>query len=174
MKKYRQIIFDLENELSKMNAISDNILDRIEYVMGHCRIALDYMRDAVVNEGFSDKKSEINFFKKQKPIVYSKLLYYHELFEIESTRQETSHDRLKTYLIKKLDKVIDYMKQHKVKVQYYKCKHEHLDEKYFLRGNDEIPLPIRNHHYLMDEEFFTWHDHTFSQIIAKEISVFMI
>jgi hypothetical protein len=61
------------------------------------------------------------------------------------------------------------MEERQVKVQYFKCGFKHLDEKYFVRGTTEIPLELRSSHHLMDEEFFTWHDHTFSVIMAYEM-----
>jgi len=63
------------------------------------------------------------------------------------------------------------MEDRQVKVQYYKCGFKHLDEKYFVRGKTEIPLELRSSHHLLDEEFFTWHDHTFSTIMANEMLI---
>ena len=63
------------------------------------------------------------------------------------------------------------MEEHHVKVQYFKCGFKHLDEKYFVRGTTEIPLELRSSHHLLDEEFFTWHDHTFSTIMAYEMLI---
>ena len=63
------------------------------------------------------------------------------------------------------------MEEYQVKVQYFKCRFKHLDEKYFVRGTKEIPLELRSSHHLMDEEFFTWHDHTISVIMANEMLI---
>jgi len=164
-----EIILDLENELSRMTEVSGNIADQMEYAVGQCKSALDRMRKLVLEEGFADQKSEICFFKKIKPAVYSKLLYYRAVFEIESNRDEISKDGQKKYFQQKMDKVKEYMDQHQTKVQYYKCNFKHLDEKYFIRENQEIPLEIRGDHHLLDEAFFTWHDHTFSTIRANEM-----
>lgn len=166
---YCEIILDLENELSRIKEVSENVPEQMEYAVGQCKSALDRLRKLVMKEGFVDQKSEIYFFKKVKPAVYSKLLYYRAVFEIESNRNEISKDGLRKYFQQKMDKLRDYMDQHQTKVQYYKCNFKHLDEKYFLRGNQEIPLEIRGDHHLLDEEFFTWHDHTFSTIRANEM-----
>jgi hypothetical protein len=63
------------------------------------------------------------------------------------------------------------MDDHHVKVQYYRCGFKHLDEQYFLRKNEEIPIELKDSRQLLDEEFFTWHDHTFSMIMANEMLV---
>ena len=164
-----EIILDLENDLSRMKEVSENVPEQLEYAVGQCKVALDRMRKLVVSESFPDQKSEIYFFKKIKPAVYSKLIYYRALFEIESNRNEIDKDGLKKYFQQQMDKIKNYMDQHQVKVQYYKCNFKHLDEKYFIRENNEIPLEIRGDHHLLDENFFTWHDHTFSTIRANEM-----
>ena len=171
METFCKIILDFENELSRMEKVSGNLPEQMEYAIGHCKITLDRMRELVLAEGFPDRKSEINFFKKIKPAVYSKLFYFQAVFEIESNRQIIAKDGLRKYFQQKLDKIMDYMTQHQVKVQYFRCNFKHLDDKYFVRYDPEIPLELRDSHYLLDENFFTWHDHTFSTIMANEMLI---
>jgi hypothetical protein len=162
---------DFENDLSKMKVTSDRISEQMEYAIGHCKIALHRMRELVIKQGFPDQESEINFFKKIKPTVYSRLLYYRAVFDLESKCQKADSSVIKRYLQKRLYKINEYMEERQMKVQYYKCGFKHLDEKYFVRGTKEIPLELRGSHHLMDEDFFTWHDHTFSVIIANEMLI---
>ena len=171
METFCTIIVDLESELSKVETVSNKISEQMEYAIGHCKIALDRMRELVIKQGFPDQKSEIYFFKKIKPTVYSKLLYYRAVFDLESKCQKADSSVIKRYLQKRLYKINEYMEEHQVKVQYFKCGFDHLDEKYFVRGATEIPLELRNSHHLMDEDFFTWHDHTFSTIMANEMLI---
>jgi hypothetical protein len=171
METFFEIILDLENDLSKMKAVSDKIPEQMEYAIGHCKIALHRMRELVIKQGFPDQESEINFFKKIKPAVYSRLLYYRAIFDLESKCQKADPSVVKRYLQKRLYKINEYMEERQVKVQYYKCGFKHLDEKYFVRGTKEIPLELRGSHHLMDEDFFTWHDHTFSMIMANEMLI---
>lgn len=171
MGTFFEIILDLENDLSKMKDVSDRISEQTEYAIGHCKIALHRMRELVIKQGFPDQESEINFFKKIKPAVYSRLLYYRVVFDLESKCQKADSSVIRRYLQKRLYKVNEYMEEHHVKVQYFKCGFKHLDEKYFVRGTTEIPLELRSSHHLMDEDFFTWHDHTFSVIMANEMLI---
>lgn len=166
---YSEIILDLDNDLSKMKDVSENMPEQLEYAIGLCKVTLDRMRKLVIQEGFPDQKSEIHFFKKIKPSVYSKLLYYQAVFDIESKYKKADISVIRRYFQQRLSKIHEYKEEHELKVQYYKCGCNHLDEKYFLRNNEEIPLEFRNNYHLMDEEFFTWHDHTFSTIMAYEM-----
>lgn len=171
MESHLKIIEELDNVLLKTKEVSDNLPDQMEYAIGHCKIALGNMRELVIKEGFTDKESEIEFFKKVKPAVYSKLLYYREVFDLETKRQEKDKEGDRKYLQQKLDKIMECMTRNEVKVQYYHCNFTHLDEKYFLREGTEIPLELRDNHHLLDEQFFTWHDHTFSTIMANEMLI---
>ena len=171
MEPFCEIILDLELDLSRMKEVSGNAPEQMEYAIGHCKVALDRMRKLVVDEGFPDLKSEIYFFKKIKPAVYSKLLYYRAVFDLKSKSQKADSSVIRRYFQKSLYKINEYMEEHQVKVQYFKCGFKHLDEKYFVRGAAEIPLEIRGSHHLMDEDFFTWHDHTFSMIMANEMLI---
>lgn len=171
METFCTIIVDLESELSKVKTVSNKISDQMEYAIGHCKIALDRMRELVIKQGFPDQESEIYFFKKIKPAVYSRLLFYRAVFDLESKCQKADLSVIRRYLQKRLYKINEYMEERQVKVQYFKCGFKHLDEKYFVRGTTEIPLELRSSHHLLDEEFFTWHDHTFSTIMANEMLI---
>ncbi len=171
MDHYLKIVLNLESELSGMNDVSQNVNEQIEYAIGHCKLALARLRKLVVERGFPDTESEIRFFKQLKPVAYGKLLFYSAVFELESSRLKTNREGHREYLQKQLEKVISYMDDHHIKVQYYRCGFKHLDEQYFLRKNEEIPLELKDSRQLLDEEFFTWHDHTFSMIMANEMLV---
>ncbi|MFV0378502.1 MAG: RteC domain-containing protein [Mangrovibacterium sp.] len=169
METYRNVIFELEVKLSKMKEVSDNVTEQLEYAIGHCKLALDKLRSLVIEEGFPDPQSEIQFFKTIKPAAYGRLLYYRLVFNLESKRKKADVSLTKRYLRRSLNKIHEYMEEHHIKVQYYRCGFTHLDEQYFLRGNSEIPIELKSSHQLMDEDFFTWHDHTFSVIMANDM-----
>jgi hypothetical protein len=167
----QQIVNDFENELLKREEVSDNLFEQLEFAIGQCKIALDRMRELVVKEGFSDKESEIFFFKKIKPSVYSKLLYYQAVFDIESIRQNVDKKNLRKFFQREQKKLLKFMKKNYVKVQYYRCNHNYLDEKYFTRNNEKIPWEAKDNHSLFNEDFFSCRDHTFSVIMAKEMLI---
>ncbi|MGV8092085.1 MAG: RteC domain-containing protein [Mangrovibacterium sp.] len=169
MESHLKIVKNLENVLSKTKEVSQSLPEQMEYAIGHCKIALDRMRELVVKEGFADKESEIEFFKKVKPSVYSRLLFYRAVFDLETKRQEKDREGTRRYLERKLEKIVKCLARHEQKVQYSHCHFTHLDEKYFLRKRTEIPAELRDSRQLLDEEFFTWHDHTFAVIMAGEM-----
>ena len=171
MEAFRQITLDLEENLSKTEEISDNVLDRAEYAIGHCNVALRSMRQLVLDQGFPKIEDEIHFFKHIKPNVCSKLLYYQAVFEIESNRMKSNTPWLKKYLTKRLNEALNYLDKNRIKVQYRRCGFKHWDEKYFTRKQNGVPVQVKNFHSLIDEDFYSWQDHTFSMIMANEMLI---
>lgn len=49
---------------------------------------------------FKDENEEIRFFKKIKPQLFSKLIYYQKIYKIETMRPNGSDDAQKQYLKK--------------------------------------------------------------------------
>ncbi len=169
MEEYSHIIIELEEDLEQLAMTSDHVLNTTRQAIRRCKAALIKLRRMVLARGFPDQESKICFFKEIKPSVSSKLIYYQKVFGMESMRLELDNRRQKKYLQREQNKILKYMRQNRGIVQYYRCDHSHLDEKYFLRNNEAVPLEVEGILSLMDEDFFTWHDHTFSTIMANEL-----
>ncbi len=171
MEQYSQIISELEADLNRIALTSESMLDTAKSAIKRCRIALVELRWIVVNEGFPDPPSEIRFFKEIKPIAYSRLLFYQAIFEIESFQSKYDSDRIKRYMKVKLDEIQIFVEENASSVQYYNCGFTYLDSLYFVRERDEIPVELRGSQYLMDEQFNTWQDYTFSVLRANDLLV---
>ena len=171
MEQYSLIITELEVDLKRISMTSENMLTTAKSAIKRCRIALVELRWIVINQGFPDIQSEIHFFKEIKTVAYSRLLFYQTVFEIESFRNKYDLDRIKRYMKVKLDEIQLYMEENASSVQYYNCGFTYLDSLYFVWERDEIPIELRGSQYLMDEQFNTWQDHTFSVIRANDMLV---
>lgn len=171
MEQYSHIITELEADLKRIVLTSESMLNTAKSAIKRCRIALVELRWIVVNEGFRDTPSEIRFFKEIKPVAYSSLLFYQAVFEIESFRTKYDSERIKRYMKVKLDEIQIFMEENASSVQYYNCGFTYLDSLYFVRERDEIPVELRGSQYLMDEQFNTWQDYTFSVLRANDLLV---
>ncbi|WP_053187935.1 RteC domain-containing protein [Sunxiuqinia dokdonensis] len=169
MEAYSHIIIELERDLEQVALTSDHVLNTTRQSIRRCKAALVKLRRMVLARGFPDQESEIRFFKDVKPAVSSKLIHYQTVFAMESWRLELDDRRQKKYFQREQKKILKFMRQNRGIVQYYRCGHNHLDEKYFLRNNEAVPLEVEGILSLMDGDFCTWHDHTFSTIMANEM-----
>lgn len=171
MEKYSHIITELEVDLKRIAMTSKSMLNTAKSAIKRCRIALVELRWLVVSEGFPDMESEIQFFKEIKPVAYSSLLFYQTVFDIESFRSKYDPDRIRRYMKVKLDEIQLFVEENASSVQYYNCGFTYLDSLYFIRERDQIPVELRGSQYLMDEQFNTWQDHTFSVLRANDLLV---
>jgi len=162
-----KIIQKLNEELKLLKEKSLDIFNMTENAIGLCSLALMEMKEIVKENDFLKKQEEIHFFKHIKPTVYSELLYFHKLFEIEIKRPKAKLLQRK-YLSRVLKEVNKYFKQNFEIYQYYLGKQEHNDELYFLRKNRNIRIYQETIFAYIDNEFSTLHDYTFSSIIAHE------
>lgn len=171
MEQYSHIITELEADLKRIAMTSESMLNTSKSAIKRCRIALVELRWVVINQGFPDVPSEIHFFKEIKPVAYSRLLFYQAVFEIESFRSKYDSERIKRYMKVKLDEIQIFMEENASSVQYYNCGFTYLDSLYFVRDRDEIPVELKGSQYLMDEQFNTWQDHTFSVLQTNDLLV---
>jgi hypothetical protein len=174
MDKYLGIIEELEESLTQLRSETDNLLIFSERAVSKSKIALLRMRDIVVNQGFENSSEEIEFFKTIKPQVYSKLLYYARLFNIESKRPSGCTKVERKYLVGELGKIQTFINDNLEFYQYYRCNITFLDDRFFVRGKADIRLCLDSLHFLTDEHFSTSHDHSVASIKAFDmLSVYL-
>lgn len=90
MKFYEETIKRLNTELDTIESGIENPLFIAEKGIKLVKTVLSEVRTEVLSQGFQSQVDEINFFKNIKPYIYSKLIYYAKLFNLESKRPRGS------------------------------------------------------------------------------------
>lgn len=111
------------------------------------------------------------FFKHIKPQVFSKLIYYQKLFNIESKRPRSSNKSQIKYFNKHIDTLQNYFNDHLEFYHYYRRGATFLDEHYFVRGKIDIRLFPDTFSFFTDEKFSTSHDTTVATILAYDMLI---
>ncbi len=88
---YEKVVRDLELSLEILEKENDSILVYSEKGIKITKLALKELRSLVMDFQFKSKSQEVYFFKNIKPQVYSKLIYYIKLFNVESKRPRSSN-----------------------------------------------------------------------------------
>ncbi len=171
MKNYKEILRKLEVELDILETETEDILVKAEKGIKLTKLALKDIRDLVTVCEFKTVKSEITFFKKTKPRLFSKLIYYVKLFNIESKRPRSSSKSQIKYFNKHIDRLQNYFNDNLEFYQYYRRNAISLDEQYFLRGKADIRLYSDTFHFFTDEQFSTSHDSTVATILAYDMLI---
>jgi hypothetical protein len=122
----------------------------------------------ILDYSFTNKEEEIIFFKEIKPKIFSKLIYHVKIFNIESRRPMGSYDIQKKFLCQELGKLTFFFNSHLEFYQYYRMNSTYLDDKYFVRGKEDLHLYQDSLMFYVDPDFSTSHDYMVAKIIAHD------
>lgn len=154
----------LEREILDIKESSPNKLVAYNRIIVYLRRILDQYRQGILKNGFKDIEHEIQFFKYDKQIPQSQLIYYLQLRSIELKYPFDGKAR-KKYLIKKNNSLDGFFCVHSNFVKYVELEQTHLDHFYFTRShlNENENLSPR---HLLDLNFNTSHDILLSEFKA--------
>lgn len=103
-KFYNETYLKLETAIQELEIETHCPIKRIEAVIALIIQSLADLKGLVLNHDFKNMEEEIHFFKYQKPVIVSKLIYYNAIYKIE-TRSPYGNKRIKKYFIKELKKL---------------------------------------------------------------------
>lgn len=127
------------------------------------------LKKRIIGHKFKNAKEEIYFFKKVKPRFLAKLIYYNEIYKIETSKPYGGKKVIRKYLYKELDKLKRYFDDNLDFYKYYRTGSAYLDHKYFLRKKHDIRLSLSTHYFESDHRFSTSHDYKVAKILANDL-----
>lgn len=167
-KTIDEITLHLNDNLKKIDEEAIGYLDKTERSINAIRHYLDKLKELVRNQPFHSTHDEINFFKTIKPNIFSKLIFFVEIYNFHSKCPEWDHPSKRTYLLKLQKKIRLFFKENKDFYTYYRTKSTHFDSLYFLRNKLDFKMNIDDFAYDADPVFSTTHDYKAAKIIANE------
>ncbi len=168
---YKNIISDLDKKLEVLELENKDALCKSEAGISYIELCIRKLQKLVIAQGFKSIKSEIHFFKYIKPQVFSKLIYYVKLINIESKRPRSRIKSQRKYLSNHIDKLQIYFNDKLEFYQYYRRGATFLDEQYFVRGKADLRLHSDSFHFFTDEQFSTSQDCTVATIMAYDMLI---
>ena len=167
-KFYNETLAKLENEIKELEIEADCSIERIEAVIQLIIKCLFDVKKYILKRGFKNVDEEIRFFKYQKPIIVSKLIYYNAIYKIE-TRRPYGNKRTKKYFVKELKKLKRFFENNLDFYKYYRSNNSFFDEQFFVRGKHDIRLWLDTFYFEADHRFSTSHDYKVAKIIANDL-----
>jgi len=165
---------DLSSQLQSIDMEESHLIRKAQKSIRCIKDALTQLRAFTIQHTFSDDAEEILFFKKTKPELFSKLIYYVRVLNIESSRPVGSREIQIGYLQGELKKLTLFFDDHLDFYQYYRMNSTYLDDKYFIRGQEDLNLFQDTLMIYVDPDFSTSHDYMVSEIIANDrLKVFL-
>lgn len=169
--EYQELIDEFETKLETLESCQQDVLYKAETGITHTEKCVKRLRNQVVKNGFNSVQEEIRFFKYIKPQIFSKLIYYVKLYNIESKRPRSSSKFQVKYLNTQINKLQVYFNDNLEFYHYYRRGATTLDEQYFVRGQSDLRSPTESFHFFIDEEFSTCQDVTVATIMAFDMLI---
>jgi len=165
---------DLSSQLQDIDLEEPDLIRQAQKSIRCTKDALTQLRAFTIQHTFCNDAEEILFFKKTKPELFSKLVYYVKILNIESRRPVGNRSIQETYLQQELEKLTFFFNNHLEFYQYYRMNSTYLDDKYFIRGKEDLNLYQDTLMSYIDPDFSTSHDYMVSKIIANDrLKVFL-
>lgn len=159
---------ELSDKLQTIDLEESDILKVAQKSIKAIKETLNQLKEFVKEHKFENETEEVQFFKKNKPEIFSQLIYFVKIFNIESRRPLGSSEIQKKYLKQELRKLTFFFNSHLEFYQYYRMNSNYLDEKYFVRGKEDLHLYQDSLMFYVDPDFSTTHDYMVAKILAHD------
>lgn len=169
--KYLKLLSVFESHLDALEGGKGDVLFKAEKGIVLVEKSIRQLQKEITGKPFATPEDEIYFFKHIKPQIFSKLIYYVKLFNLESKRPRGNDAAQIKYLQNQIDKLQAFFNDNLEFYNYYRRGAMSLDEQYFIRGNRDLRLPLESFHFLIDDQFSTCHDGTVSTIMAYDMLI---
>lgn len=165
---------DLNTQLQTIDLEEPDIIKKAQKSIVCLKITLSKLKTFILNYSFKNEEEEILFFKEIKPGILSQLIYYVKVNNIESQRPLGSFEIQQNYLMAELEKLTLYFNSHLEFYRYYRMNSSFLDDKFFVRGRDDLHSHLDNPMLYIDPDFSTSQDYAVAEIIANDrLEVFL-
>lgn len=170
MKTYSQTLLTVLNrQLESVHAENDEPIKYSEEAIKILVSTLEELKTFFVKYEFLNKIEEIEFFKQIKPQFVYRLIYYNEVYNIETNAPYGGEKVLRKFYNSELEKLKMYFDENLDFYKYYRTGNTILDKKYFIRGKHDIRLTLDSFYFQADHRFTTSHDFKVAQIMANDL-----
>jgi hypothetical protein len=168
------LISELEHQLKLIHLETENPVQLAEQAIKNSIAALERLKTFFIKYKRLNKKEEIEFFRDIKPKFAAKLIYYNEIYSIETNKPFGSQKTIGKYYKAEINKLKVFFKKNREFYRYYRTGNNCLDNKYFIRATYDLRLMVDSYYFQSDHRFATSHDYKVARILANDdIKVFL-
>lgn len=168
------LMSELEQELKRIHLETENAIKTSEQAIKNTAAALEKLKSYFIKHKYLKKREEIEFFRDIKPKFTAKLIYYNEIYCIETNKPLGTNKTIRKYYSAELTKLKVFFKENKEFYRYCRTGNNSLDNQYFIRAKYDHKLMLDSAFFQADHRFTTSHDFKVAQILAnEEIKVFL-
>lgn len=168
------LMSELEHQLKLIHLETENPILSSEQAIKNNVATLEKLKTFFIKYKQLNKKEEIEFFRDIKPKFAAKLIYYNEIYSIETNKPFGSQKTIGKYYKTELLKLKVFFEKNHEFYRYYRTGNKCLDNKYFIRAKYDLKLMVDSFYFQADHRFTTSHDYKVARILANdEIKVFL-
>lgn len=168
---YFNVLEQIQNEEKKVDLLSCNSIDTSYQMITFLQSLLHELRSELTQKGFKNQEEEIYFFKKIKPQILGKLIYYNKIYRIETNcpfqEGKMYYNFFSKQLVNLKREFMEYICGSDF-YRYYRSGRKDRDETYFKRGNINFHDGLNSIVFEIDPEFSTFYDYKIARILANE------
>lgn len=169
MENIKKMYHELEEQLKFVHLEIEDSIKNAEVSIEIILNALDKLKSQVIKYKFKNEQEEIHFFKEEKPLFLSKLIYFNTIYKIEIRKPHGSDTSKRKYIAQELDKLKQFFDGNLDFYRYYRTGSTYLDHKYFLKNKYDIKLSLDTFYFQSDQRFTTSHDYKVAKILANDL-----
>jgi hypothetical protein len=168
------LMSELNHQLELIHLETENPIHSAEQAIKSIVSVLEKLKTFFIKYKSLKKSEEIEFFRDIKPKFAGKLIYYNEIYNIETNRPLGSQKTIRKYYKAELLKLKVFFKENLEFYRYYRTGNNCLDNKYFVRSKHDIKLMLDSFYFQADHRFSTSHDYKVARILANDaITIFL-
>lgn len=142
-------------------------LVRLEKCIRICEESLQQLRQWVAENSFPDQDTEIYFFKRVKPRIMARYIYYYKRYRLHIGWFKGSALMEEERLNRERQEITHFLVENNTFYEYYRADSTHHDELFFVRGRYDWKLCPETNHF--DEVFSTSGDGKLAECMAYEL-----
>ena len=170
MKTYAKDLFkEMDRQLETILAGTGSLVERSENAITVMVGIMEKLKAFCNAYQFANSQEEIEFFRDIKPRFACRLIYYNEIYNIESNRPFGTAKTVRKYYNAELDKLKVFFEENLEFYRYYRKGTGLLDDKYFVRGQHDVRLALDSFYLQADHCFSTSHDFKTARILANDL-----
>ncbi|PRZ22834.1 RteC domain-containing protein [Flavobacterium granuli] len=162
------LMSELEHQLKLIHLETENKVQLAEQAIENSVAALEKLKTFFIKYKQLNKKEEIEFFRDIKPKFAAKLIYYNEIYNIETNKSFGSQKTIGKYYKAELNKLKVFFEKNQEFYRYYRTGNNCLDDKYFIRAKYDLKLMVDSFYFQADHRFTTSHDYKVARILAND------
>ena len=162
-----QLLTEMNEALETIRINAQDNLQIAEQSYKAVNESLRKLKGHILDNDFRNQDEEIHFFKEVKPVFLKELIYFTELFYIESNKPVASDNIVRDYYFLSLNRIRLFFERNQWLYIYHRTGRTNLDVMFYTREQQaENPLPDLWPE--MDGRFSTLYSFKLSKILAFE------